>query len=347
MASQRLNGPRARTAWRMLLLGLAISSILLIVLARQLEGANWSRFWSILANLDGRVLVIPIAAWTASSLLRPWRWQMIFPKRQQPRFLSSFGALSAGNMANNILPLRGGDVLRCFLVETGTSLTRASMALATLGLEKLLDGFALLAILLFSFIFMSPPQWLGRLSLISAITFGCALAGAVVLHYRTRAFLEFVRSSFRLLRIDSLGDRIATLLEWFAQGLEAVSSPLLISELAVLTLLIWAADAVAIWGLALALQVSVSIPGAAIISAIVGLSLMIPSAPGFVGTYEFFSVAAIRLLGVEFAGAMALTVLMHAWSVLCTTIIGVAGLWACGANFSRLIHGHAEVPVGD
>ena len=102
--------------------------------------------------------------------------------------------------------------------------------------------------------------------------------------------------------------------------------------------MIWIADAVGIWGLAWALDVSVSIPGAGMVSAVVGLGLMIPAGPGFIGTYEAFSVAALRLLGVEFTSAMALTLLMHAWSLTAAMILGAGGLGLCGINFAWLVH---------
>ncbi|MGH7814710.1 MAG: lysylphosphatidylglycerol synthase transmembrane domain-containing protein [Candidatus Binataceae bacterium] len=328
----------------MLLLGAAISAGLLFILLRQFNPKDWSRFRAILGGLDVRILAIPLAAFACSSFLRPWRWQRIFPSGERPGFGPCFGALWAGNMANNAVPFRGGDVIRCFLVGGDTSLTKASVALATLGLEKILDGFALLGILLASFMFLSPPQWLGRLGFASAAAFGGALLAAIGLHYRTKWFLSLTRSSFKAFRLDSLGDRVATLFEWFARGLEAVSSPLIMAQLAAITALIWSADAVAVWGLALSLRIPLSIPGAAVVSAIVGLSLMIPSAPGFVGTYEFFSVAALRLLGVEFSAAMALTVFMHGWMAVCTTVAGTCGLWICGISFSRLVRGEPIAP---
>ena len=127
----------------MLLLGVTVSSILLFFLLRKLD---WNQFWTALARINGPVLAVPITATLCGFLLRPWRWQKIFPPRMKVGFWICFGAFGVGTMANNFLPARGGDFLRCYLVARKNPLTRASTALATLGLEKILDGLALLAV---------------------------------------------------------------------------------------------------------------------------------------------------------------------------------------------------------
>jgi uncharacterized protein (TIRG00374 family) len=320
---------------RLLLLGVSISLGLVFFLVRQVD---WNHFWAVLTRIDGRVLTVPVAAMVFGSILKPLRWQKIFPAQIKPDFRICFGALSVGNMANNFLPARGGDLLRCFLVARKSALIGGSAVLATVGLEKLLDGLALLGVLLISFWFFTPPHWLERLGLVSGIFFGGTLAAAFVVYTRTSWIVAFTHAVFRILRLKPLGERATGLFEQFAQGLGAIKSPTQIIQLALLSAMIWIADAVGIWGLAWALDVSVSIPGAGMVSAVVGLSLMIPAGPGFIGTYEAFSVAALRLLGVEFTSAMALTVLMHAWSLTAAMILGAGGLGLCGINFAWLVH---------
>jgi hypothetical protein len=292
----------------------------------------------VLTRIDGRVLAVPVAAMIFGSILKPLRWQKIFPAQMRPGFRICFGALSVGNMANNFLPARGGDLLRCFLVARKNTSTGTGTVLATVGLEKILDGLALVSVLLIAFWFFTPPRWVGRLGLVSGIFFGGTLAAAFVLQSRTSWIVALTHAVFRLLRLKPLGEKAAGLFERFAQGLGAIKSPTQMAQLALLSAMIWIADAVGIWGLAWALGVSVSIPGAGMVSAVVGLSSMIPAGPGFIGTYEAFSVAALRLLGVEFTSAMALTVLMHAWSLTAAMMLGAGGLGLCGINFAWLVH---------
>jgi uncharacterized membrane protein YbhN (UPF0104 family) len=237
-----------RISWRMLLLGAAISIGLLFFLLRKLD---WNQFWAALARIDGRVLALPMVATLCCFFLRPWRWQRMFPIRMKVDFWICFGAFGIGAMANNFLPARGGDLLRCYLVARKNPLTRSSTALATLGLEKILDGLALLAVLLVSSLFLTPPRWPGHLRLVSGFVFGGALGVAFLLHHRMNWFLVATHLVFRVLHLKPLADKPSALLEWFAQGLGAMSSLPQMTKLITLTALIWIVDAVAVLGLGL------------------------------------------------------------------------------------------------
>jgi hypothetical protein len=114
------------------------------------------------------------------------------------------------------------------------------------------------------------------------------------------------------------------------------------TKLVLLTILVWVGDAALIWGIALVLDLSLSLPSAVFVSAVLGLGLMIPAAPGFIGTYEFFSVAALRASGIGSESALALAVVMHAWVFLATIILGFIGLSLVGMRFSYLIRSQVQ-----
>jgi hypothetical protein len=73
-----------------------------------------------------------------------------------------------------------------------------------------------------------------------------------------------------------------------------------------------------------------------VVSGILGLGLMIPAAPGYIGTYEFFSVAALSLFGVEKENAFAFTLLLHGWVFLTVTGLGLVSLTISGIHISDL-----------
>ncbi len=324
---------------RSLLLGLLIGLGLLVFVLSQL---SLKQAWQTLIQLDGPKLLFPLMVTIGSQPLRPWRWQAIFPKEARPGFWSCFSVLAVGLMTNNFLPGRGGDLLRCFLVRRKVSLAGASLVLATLGLEKVLDGLALLAVVLFSFWFFSPPQWLRQFELASGLTFTGVLAVLLLLRYRTSWFLVMMRSLLRKIHLEALGERVVTIFLQFAEGLNILSSVQQMAKAIGLTILVWAAEAVLIWGLAWSLQISLSLPAAMLVSAFLGLGgIILPAAPGSIGTYEFFSITALKLFGISSESALALTLVMHGWSFIATTLLGLIGLWVSGMSFSQLSRGHS------
>jgi uncharacterized protein (TIRG00374 family) len=334
-------------SWRRsLILGLLIGLGLLILVLSQL---SLKQAWQNLAQLDGRRLLLPLLVTLVCQPFRPWRWQAIFPKDVRPGFWSCFSVLAVGLMTNNFLPGRGGDLLRCFLVNRKVTLAGASLVLATLGLEKVLDGLALLAVVLLSFWFFSPPQWLGQLELASGLVFTGALGALLLLRYRTGWFLVMMRSLFRKVHLEALGEKLVTILAKFGEGLSILSSFRQTVKAFGLTIMVWAAEAVLIWGLAWSLQISLSVPAAMVVTAFLGLGGMIlPAAPGSIGTYEFFSITALKLFGISTESALALTLVMHAWSFIATTLLGLVGLWMSGISFSQWIRGRSpEQPIGE
>ncbi|MBZ5568052.1 MAG: flippase-like domain-containing protein [Acidobacteriia bacterium] len=305
---------------RALVLGLIVSALFLWL---ALRNADLRQTWFRLRDLDGRYLLLPVGMTLLNYPLRAWRWQRIFPPHARPGFWVCFQTLAVGNALNNFVPGRGGDLARCVLVSRKTSLAGGTLALATLGVEKILDGLALLAVVLLSFRFLTPPQWMARLEIAAAIIFGGALAVVIVLRYRSPWLLGWVERRFRAAGFAALGERIAHLGSSFAEGLHAVASMRDMTVLLAITAAIWTTEAGLVCGLAWAMHVPMSLAAGLMVCAVLGLALMIPAAPGALGTYEFFSSAAIALTGVGAAIALALTLVLHAWVLLSTSITGL------------------------
>lgn len=304
---------------RALLVGAAFS-ILFLWLA--LRSVDFRETGLRLQQLDACYLLLPLAMTALNFPLRGWRWQRIFPPHVRPGFWSCFQVLLMGNAINNILPGRGGDVARCLLVSRNVSLAGGSLALATLGIEKILDGVALLVVVLCSCWFLSPPHWMWQLGIGSAVVLGVAIAALYILQYRSEWCLACLRALFRQCGLRVVGEKVVQLGSAFAGGLHVISSPLQMSGLLLITAAIWTTEVILIYALGRALHLHVPISAALVTCAVLGLGLMIPAAPGSIGTYEFFSVAPMKLMGLAAANALALTLVLHAWVLITTTAAG-------------------------
>ena len=131
-----------------------------------------------------------------------------------------------------------------------------------------------------------------------------------------------MRRTFRVVHLSSLEDKFDGLLTSFADGLSAVGSAGQMLTLLLLTASIWTTEAGSIWGLARALGLAVSLKSAVVASAVLGLGLMIPAAPGGLGTYELFGTEAFKLAGIAASSALALTVVIHAWVFVANIVVG-------------------------
>ena len=312
-----------------LLIGLGCIAILL----RQVD---LKQSWNALGRLNGPFMLIPLAVILVNLPLRAWRWRLIFPSSARPTLGACLTVLGIGNMANFLLPGRAGDLARCVLVGRAGSLAESSRTLATLAVEKVLDGLALVGMVLFSVWALRPPHWVLDLLRAAILIFGGALVLLVLLCYQTRAFIYYVRRAFRVVHLSFLEEKFDGLLTSFADGLSAVSSAGQMLTLLLMTALIWTTEAAVVWGLAGALGLAVSFKSAVVASAVLGLGLMIPAAPGGLGTYELFGTEAFKLTGLAASSALALTVVIHAWIFIANIVVGICLLAIKGISLAQL-----------
>ena len=305
-------------------------------LAILLKQVDLRQSWHALGRLNGPYMLIPVAAFCLNLPLRAWRWQLIFPASWRPTLANCLTVLGIGNMANFLLPGRAGDLARCVLVGNSNSLGDSTRTLATLAVEKLLDGLALVGVVLFSMGTLHLTKLVLELLRLAIAIFGGALALLVVLRYQTRALIDFVRRIFRWMHLSPFEARFDGLLTSFAEGLGAVSSAGRMLTLLAITAAIWITEGATVWGMAHALGLSLSLTSAVIASAILGLSLMIPAAPGGLGTYELFGTEAFKLAGIAASGALALTVVIHAWVFVANILVGICLLAIKGISLGQL-----------
>jgi glycosyltransferase 2 family protein len=312
---------RQAMSWQVI--GILISIVCIGSLARRVDVAQSLQS---LTRLNGYLLPIPLAVFLVAIPLRALRWHTIFPAESRPGVPSCLSALGIGNMTNFLLPWRAGDVARCVLVCRGTartSLADMSLVLATLGVEKTLDGLALVGMVLLTVSTLSPPAWIVRLLWAASLIFGGALVAMVVLRHRAASLIAVGTALLRRAGLSSLADRVRGPLTSFSEGLAAMSSRGQLLRLVVMTGAIWFTEALIVWGLARSFGVDLSVRSAGLVSAVLALGLMVPGAPGGFGTYEVAGVAGMQLVGVDASSALALTLVIHAWAFITNVGLGL------------------------
>jgi uncharacterized membrane protein YbhN (UPF0104 family) len=110
-------------------------------------------------------------------------------------------------------------------------------------------------------------------------------------------------------------------------GFLVVAGPRTLLTSVALTLLAWATTAAVFAAAASAIGFDLTPAQVLLIAAATNLATAIPSAPGYVGTFEFAVVATSRAIGLEAAPALAMGVLVHAAILLTTSIGGLAAMY--------------------
>jgi uncharacterized membrane protein YbhN (UPF0104 family) len=168
-------------------------------------------------------------------------------------------------------------------------------------------------------------------ALIAALIFAAAIAVMVVLLISGTLRDRLLRLMLKPLP-DALAARVEQMAEAFLGGLGVLSRRGDLAIVAVTSLLAWSCEAAMYWTVAQAfgvpLSTSMSVVGAYLTTAIGNLATLVPSGPGYVGTFEAGVLLAVNgALGVPRALALSYAVLLHVILWLPVTVWGAIEWW--------------------
>jgi len=272
-------------------------------------------------------------------IARAQRWRVLFTASENPPLLSSFMALMVGYLANNVLPARGGDIVRSYVLARRESLT-GSAIFATVVIERITDLVILLLMASVLLLFAPLPPWALRAECILAPVAVCSLAFLLVLRVSGKRCMEVLLSFVRFLpdfvihKIRSFGAEFVG-----AVGVLGRRNVLLFVQL---TIPIWCSEVLILLVLSRAFNVSLSLLQALFVILAVGIGTSIPSSPGFIGTYEFFFASSLAAAGLNRGTALSFAIVAHTVTFFSTNSIGLACLVFNGMSLADLVRGRGR-----
>ena len=331
-----LRGLSLKSAAR-IVLGLAISGLFIWLTVRQVDVAQVR---AALAQAQLGFLIPAIATYFVSVAIRAWRWSLILRPVRAVSWRQLYPAVIIGHMGNMLLTARLGDLLRATVL--GRRLGRAGGASAGLGsvaAEGVLDGLGIVGIMVITTQFLPRPPWLSAgLPLVTLVFVAALIALVSMLALRSRLVGWLQRWIGRF----AWAGRPLGLLEHFLAGLEAVRDPRLFGGAAAITLLGWLSSAFEFYWVFRAFDLPLGVGASLFTVSAVGLSLIIPSAPAYVGTFEFAGVAVLTTFGIPAAKAFSAILLVHMVDVIPVTLLGLALAW----RETMVPLGGGAVPMG-
>lgn len=298
--------PRGDRAWRRQLFGAAISVLSLGAVvwwaSRQERPSFPQRFTDLVP------LAFALAVYAAVTVLRGWRWDRVLSRVGiGHRTFDAYGLVAVGYMGNNVLPARGGEVLRVLLLGDRVGGRRREI-IGSLVAERLLDVITIVT--LFSAMTLAGVAGapVGRGPVV------VALAGAGV------ALLAVVVVA-RLRRGGRL-ERVAALIAPFVRA-----SHLLVGRVGAVLLLatvgVWLLEGSVYRLIGASLNVEMTFVEATFLVALVSFAVAVPSAPGYLGTFDAALVFGLDALGVEGGQAVAFVVLARFIVFVPVTVAGL------------------------
>jgi hypothetical protein len=315
--------------------GLGLSAFFLWLTLRQV---HFDEAWAALAGARWWYLAPGIATYALDLLVRAWRWSVLLRPVKAISTRRLLPVIVIGYMANMVLPARLGELVRA--AELGRREGQASAALGSIATERVLDGLTTLAILLVTSQFLPRPDWLAAgLTTVAVVFVGALIGLALALIFRPRVTAVLNASLGRVGPERRWAGWAQQLLRWadhFLDGLGALREPRLWLRAVAIGLLAWTCSAFEYYWVFRAFDLPLGIGAAYFAVAAVGLSTAIPSAPGYVGTFEFAGVTVLTALGAEAGQAFSTVVLIHLMLILPVSVAGLLCAWRAGLSLGKL-----------
>ena len=326
-------------------LGFLISVFFLYLVVRKL---NLVDFWLALKTANYWWLLPGVAVYFLAVWARAWRWHYLLRPVKSISTRTMFPIVAIGYMGNNIYPARAGEVLRAVVLKRREGVP-VSASLATIIVERIFDGVVMLG-----FIFINLSE-LSRLTGVSldivkwkvsiqdvAIWGSVIFLGALTLFLLAAMFprpTEKLAAWFvnRFLP-GRIKDKTLGIVNRFLGGLESLRSPVDALMVFATSVVIWLLETGKYWFVMHAFPghgFPVSFFTLMLMNGVVNLATTIPSAPGYVGTFDAPGIAVLSGYGVETATATGYTLVLHIALWVPITLLGAYYLAREGVKWGK------------
>jgi hypothetical protein len=302
--------PAAAPRWRRLL-AIAVSVVSLAAVVVWAAGQEAPRFPTAPGELG--LLAIAIGLYAIATVARGWRWHAILDRAHAGhRAGDAYALVPVGYMGNAVLPARGGELLRIFLLAGRSSARRREILGSIIG-ERVLDAVSLallFIVLTFLGIANSPLGERPAVVALIALAVGvAAVAGYLALRRRGRF------------------ERFAALVRPVVRASRPLIGPAGVLLLAA-TLGVWLLEGVIFWLVAQSLDLNVSLAEGCSLLVLTSFMSLIPAAPGYVGTFDAAVIFGLKALDVTGGQALAYALLVRFVLFFPVTVAGLVILIA-------------------
>jgi uncharacterized protein (TIRG00374 family) len=316
--------PRRRKipSWLPQLLGYSVSAGCLFWV---LHGYPINELGPTLRSLDWRWVTLAVLADLVVYVVHGWRWITLLTPVSRLSLWRTVQAIYIGLFANEVLPLRTGEVIRCYLLAHWNDL-RLSLTFASAGVERVIDGVWMLVAFFVTagFVHGIPRDVTILVQGLSVLLMACVGVLFWVVGHRqhTHAVLSESRWSATIRHV--------------VEGLHLMGNPHTLGLTALISLLYFALQILSVFALMKAYGLDLSFWVAGGVLTLVRLSTVIPNAPGNLGLINLACVMALGIFEVEKNDAKTFSIILFVTLTLPLLIGGAIATALTGVNIGEL-----------
>ena len=307
------------------------------------QGFNLGDVWDAMARVRWPFFLLMLVPYVVTFLTKVWRWQALFyPDEERAPFRILFPSADDLLRASAVPAGRGGAG-RGSQRRTGLPPARV---FSTIFVEKVLDVLVLLLLLGVSLPFVELPDTSGRGSLI-LLGVGAVGLVAVMLFFVFRP--DLARALVSLLSRplpERFGSRLLAVTDHVLEGLVPLSHGSVAARVGFWSLATWLVNMLTVYLEMLAFNITVTPAAAVVLVVATNLSMVVPAAPGYVGTFEAAVVGVLVALGQPLDTSQAFAIIYHFVGLIPVAAIGVVAALQQGVRFFGTDEGRPATDEG-
>jgi uncharacterized protein (TIRG00374 family) len=250
------------------------------------------------------------------------RWRTLLAPIAPLPYRRVLGYTYIGYLANNVLPARLGELYRSHALGEGEHVSRPTV-LGTVVVERVVDTVMVVAIASVAVLVLSVR---GVMS--SAVLLGLAFVALLIIGLGLGIAAHRLPGAERVTAVVERWPRVLELARRLRTGLAVAGRPGTILLALAFSAVAWSASTGTFLAAGQAVGVELTIAQAALLTSGVALVTIVPSGPGYVGTFELTVVAIADGFGIPRDSAFALGLLVHLMILATTSVGGVIAILA-------------------
>lgn len=305
------------------ILGLAISAAAIWILV---NSVNVPRALDVLYRAEPGWIALMLGTVFLDVAARAARWRSLLQPIKGIAYRRVLGYTYLGYLANNILPARLGELVRSHALGEREGVSRPTV-LGTVVVERIVDTVIVVALA------ASAVLLLGISGVLSAaVALGAGFVGVLIVGLAVATVSDRLPGARRIGRIAASYPRVLEPARRLREGLSVASRPATVGRALALSALAWTASIATFVAGGQAVGIEMSPIQAALLASGVALATIVPSAPGYVGTFELTAVNIARTVGADPDAAFAMALLVHAMILAVTSIGGLIAVFRLGVG---------------
>ena len=313
---------RKLPSWALHVMGYGLSAVCLFW---ALRGYNFNELMPAIRSLDWWWVTAAVLCDLSVYLVHGLRWNILLEPVEKLPFWRTVQSIYIGLFANEVLPFRVGELIRCYLLAHWNGIN-LSVVFASAALERLIDGFWMLAAFLITAIFVkSIPRDLTLVVVLMGllIAAGTAVLLWIVMH-KQHAHTVIRESKW------------AAALRHVVEGLHLMGNRRTIIRTALVSLLYLVLQYLTVYMLMRAYLLDYSFWVACGVLTIVRIVTVVPNAPGNIGLANFAVVMAMKLYDLGDSDARTFAIILFSLQTLPLLLGGAVATALTDANIGEL-----------